>query len=961
MNALHLTPLLLAAAFSHAIASPPLYDVATLGKETLSIDGKLDEAAWQQAQEAGDFQWMKAVTGEGTPAQTSFRLMADEDYLYVGIRSQEPLMARLADQAIHRNGPFWERDSVELFLDPTGKDDDFYHFAVTVNNDQFSAYMIEGGQNRGGHYDPVWESAVFRGSDFWSVEMRIPLSALSYTLSSRFSEQWRINLARERFPKQELTNWAPTHSAFNEQEKWGIAKTAARKSPRYDLRFSSPIVDKVEIDGDGATSAIQFQVTAGQEATGSYQINLTTEEGALIGKSEVKVGVGENLVRIDPARFPQRGKAPLRLTVLKGQEKVADSYTAANVVAEPISIHLSSPSYGDAIFPGQTISSIAGRVETTLSPSTLKGAEAEIIFQKQGNSPANQPETLTKKLTRLTTDRHESFSFDVQELEVGDYEVCCRITMKGETLAEFSRALRKLPPAPANSLYLDEHQRLILNGKPIFARGWYGDQTFLVSRELLRKHPVSNSRHLNLFGGVISFEAERLDPEERAVNVRNDVRPSEKVFAEMKRLIDENRGKEFFIYYLNDEPECRGVSPVYLRHQYEFIKENDPYHPVVIISREPGRYKDCADIISAHPYISPVVDSKGERRLKNSPKNIRSNIREVLTASQGKVPAWYTAQAFSYGEAFGTVSGADFPTFDEYRCSVWTAIANGATGLYPFIYSGHFSSPDLRVACEFEFESIEHLEPYLLSPSPLLSIAKKGGEDAIDTWAKVVDGVLVFVAVNLQPEPVKASFSAPQLKEFQTLHGFRQEGETPVRQGEFELTFEPYRVHILTSKPLGAGLTTVEKAKEEIASIRQSLKKEGNILYGRGTEIEWNASNAYLPSKGLHSLTDGLCDTYGWADWGGSSPGNPPRVEMAFPKFVPEFSKAKFYSATVEELEVWIWKFGEWIKAGETRENRDGVLEIALEEPVRTVRIKVLMNKVKPGEVAELYEIELYP
>jgi len=69
-------------------------------------------------------------------------------------------------------------------------------------------------------------------------------------------------------------------------------------------------------------------------------------------------------------------------------------------------------------------------------------------------------------------------------------------------------------------------------------------------------------------------------------------------------------------------------------------------------------------------------------------------IRTIVDAKQERCAAWLCPQAFRYS---GTKI-ADYPNFDEYNCMLWTAIANGAKGITPFIYCDHFNSVDLRMA-----------------------------------------------------------------------------------------------------------------------------------------------------------------------------------------------------------------------------------------------------------------------
>ena len=310
--------------------------------------------------------------------------------------------------------------------------------------------------------------------------------------------------------------------------------------------------------------------------------------------------------------------------------------------------------------------------------------------------------------------------------------------------------------------------------------------------------------------------------------------PSAKVFKVMRQRIEAARNsKTLRWYYLCDEPECRGVSPVYLKYQYDFIKKLDPYHPVMIITREPARFTGCADILNPHPYLTPTVNAKGVRRMR-SPKRIRDQMRTVLAAGKGRIPAWLTPQAFSYGFVDPQ---ADYPTFVEYRCMLWDAVANGATGFTPFMYAAHFGSPDLRIGCDFVYESMAYLDDFLNSAERPMSLTVEAPQDGVDAWAKKIDGKVLLVAVNLLDKPVTATIHVPGLDDVSELYGFREKADVKLAKGQLTLKFSPYQVHLLTHSKIAQQLRTVLDANREIAAARAAMKKPGNILFGRGKEI----------------------------------------------------------------------------------------------------------------------------
>lgn len=156
---------------------------------------------------------------------------------------------------------------------------------------------------------------------------------------------------------------------------------------------------------------------------------------------------------------------------------------------------------------------------------------------------------------------------------------------------------------------------------------------------------------------------------------------------------------------------------------------------------------------------------------------------------------------------------------------------------------------------------------------------------------------------------------------------------------------------------MDAGLRSVSDVQQQIDAANANRKKPGNILYGRGKEIVWTASDDYMVTKSLWTLTDGITDDLGWKDVKSQAPA---AIEMAFPTFVPRFNEAKIYTGTVQDLEFYIWKAGEWQKVGEVHDNKKPAIDLHFDKELSTVKIKITMPKSLPGERAELNEIELY-
>jgi len=149
------------------------------------IDGKLDDAVWQNAQLVDAFASAWLPEGERKPpTATKARLLWDREYLYFAAEMEDTdVLATITEQ----DGAIWLCDVFELFFKPAKDTPGYYEFEVNAANaklDMFLASRGSGGYTRHARdRDFHIESAVqVRGtinnwSDTdkgWTVEGRIP-------------------------------------------------------------------------------------------------------------------------------------------------------------------------------------------------------------------------------------------------------------------------------------------------------------------------------------------------------------------------------------------------------------------------------------------------------------------------------------------------------------------------------------------------------------------------------------------------------------------------------------------------------------------------------------------------------------------------------------------------------------------------------------------------------------------
>jgi hypothetical protein len=181
---------------------------------SIAIDGKLDEAAWASGATTGSF--VEVGTGRenpNLPLGGAARLLWDDAALYVALEARDRTV-RGGWPADAKDPHLWEKDTVEIMVDPDGDGDnkDYYEIQINPQNlvfdTQYDAYNSPNGGGKGPFGHEAWsaklESAVVvhgtldddadqdRG---YTVEARIPWASFDKAKQAppKAGDTWRMN------------------------------------------------------------------------------------------------------------------------------------------------------------------------------------------------------------------------------------------------------------------------------------------------------------------------------------------------------------------------------------------------------------------------------------------------------------------------------------------------------------------------------------------------------------------------------------------------------------------------------------------------------------------------------------------------------------------------------------------------------------------------------------------------
>jgi len=179
---------------------------AALRQGDISIDGKLDEAAWNAATPITEL--VQAVPDEAKPPsqKTEIRILYDESAIYIGARMYDSLGAKGVRSALARRDQVMNGDN-SLTSDRIAFVFDTFRDKNSRNWFELNPDGVKGDhQNGDPSYDPVWEGASKIDSLGWTAEFRIPFSQLRFSRDP--NQVWGMQIWREVNRRNEQDMWA---------------------------------------------------------------------------------------------------------------------------------------------------------------------------------------------------------------------------------------------------------------------------------------------------------------------------------------------------------------------------------------------------------------------------------------------------------------------------------------------------------------------------------------------------------------------------------------------------------------------------------------------------------------------------------------------------------------------------------------------------------------------------------
>lgn len=933
------------------------------------VDGKLDDAVWQEGAWSTGFSLLDRpeVIVE---VQTRFKVAIDAANLYFAVRANEPDMANQVKTIAERDGKAYLDECIEIMMGADPEGSRYLHFIVNPLGTVYDEELF----NEGNEANQAWDSGCTVGvalePDAWTLELAVPIVDTGVTAKGQGG--WILNVARERRSGQieELSSFAPLTGGFHQPTRY-----AALQLPEVDLSpfvwgVRYPYEIEVRPEGDALTCTAKTFI---ENQTGAFRF-YTLRPKWRVADTEVVgpdvpggLDAGQSKEVTFAFTVPQRGAGTLSIEVRdRANPEALWAVRKRQMTLEymPIIVNVTRPHYRNNIHATELLDAVQASVQLAVSAEQRAGAE--LLVSLTAESKPGEP------VAQQTFPVHEdatAVSLPIPELEVGRYRFAVALQRDGEAVERAETQIRKLPKVD-HEWRLDENNVLLHNGEPFLPFGWFA----MPAEEMAKPDCPYNAAHdYNAHWFPVEKNRATLDAFAAAGKVLTiDPYPSHEMtdspalwgqplseedaegVRQRVRALKDHPG--LFAWYMADEPELVPALPERMRQLREVVAEEDPYHPCIMLNDTIAgiyKYVDGGDVLMPDPYPCFVKGGLAAVPIEK----VSEFMRAARDAAQGRRALWITPQAFNYGD-YGRENNRA-PTFTELRNMTYQAVVEGTTGFLYYLWGDSLSYMDLRVGMPFLAREIADLKEAVLAPDAgnTVQIEASMPEHIHCSARRVNEQVYVF-AVNTAPEPQQVSFSLREsLGAVEDLHAVSE--NRSLRRGEngrFSDAFGPYATHVYSTNAALAQRESFAAAQAEIDKLDAARKKAGNVAFEEsGVTVKVSSKSQYgsVPAR----IVDGVEDGMGWRD---NTPDEcPDWVELEWLEPV-EVGRVVVWTSTVEDLAVLVPDGENWKEVGAL--SGVNTASASLSFPVVSMnRLRIEIRKNRPEQqYTFVTEIEAY-
>jgi hypothetical protein len=176
---------------------------ATPVTEKISLDGKLDERAWQNILSVENFTQRELNFGQAASEKTKIAVAYDRLALYIGVWCYQKDAKSIRTKFMQRDFDYTQDDNFQIALSPFNDKRNGYLFIINPNGARTDLQVS--GDNDNIDWNGVWDAKTSRNDSGWFAEVQIPFNTLQFKNGD--TKFWSINFERNIRDKKEQDRW----------------------------------------------------------------------------------------------------------------------------------------------------------------------------------------------------------------------------------------------------------------------------------------------------------------------------------------------------------------------------------------------------------------------------------------------------------------------------------------------------------------------------------------------------------------------------------------------------------------------------------------------------------------------------------------------------------------------------------------------------------------------------------
>jgi hypothetical protein len=818
-----------------------------------TIDGRLSDEVWRQGRWHSGLQPVSGSDTANAPGQTRFQFAIDQTHLYFSARCKTDSNLSPPNDYDHRDDKSAsKRESVELFVGASGTTDQYVHFIFGADGASFDAMRSQQGEVTEPTWDARFDHRVSVGKKAWTLEVAIPLADLRLSDTSR--QPWPINVARNAGPKQRAS-MASVESTYHKPMRFSKVQLPERLISPY--LWAMQVVQEPhavsESDGQQIKTSVVYHNRTGEprkiSALAQFRSSMASRSigRPVYQRTTIDARDKRELTFTLPRPTAAAGAIAFELALRQGdrQQLVRRDTRELGGELSPFRLIMEKPFYRNTIFSSQNLDKIRLQAKMNLSDPQAQGTPVSVTLSDADGHKAHQ-KTLTMRSSK------QSIEVPATNLAPGDYTLTATARLNAQQTLTANAPLKVAEPAP-HEWYLDQDLVLRHNGERVMPLAYFNgvNHADVLTQEGVNLFIEYNAPKLELDDveqwldraaaqdAWVTFQpyagAESGHPERKQKPL------SDKFIKNLRRRINNVKDHPgLMAYYLSDEPSTHPVVERRLKRIYEICREEDPYHPCIILDyRFEGirAYADQADIFMPDFYPGFVRGGRAKGRMNR----IARSTEAVLREGNDRVAVWPVPQVFSWG-VWGR-EGKRAPRFTELRNMFYQGITAGAKGLVAYTFKNRGAHPHLELGMRHLYPEFRELEPYILASDA--SLVESNQSDAFYVSSRKVDDRIAIFATYTGVEPKTFTIPLKGAARQVDLWHVKNEKRTVSGGATIRDHFDTFAAHVYLSDPGRSPGPTLDQVQQRIEREIASRKDPNNLIQateGLKVEVSSNVS-----------------------------------------------------------------------------------------------------------------------